>query len=120
MGGLRMTTAPFEHISEFLLVLSRGTNGKSVWNRLGRARVGAQARERRASMRSLSILMTVGLILLGSFIQTSSGQDTPTIVVVPQGAAAVEGNSSLIGPFDTNVFGVPSQRYQQVFAAGSR
>jgi hypothetical protein len=119
MGGLRMTTAPFEHISEFLLVLSRGTSGKSVWNRLGRARVGAQTRERRASMRSLSILMTVGLILLGSFIQTSSGQDTPTIVVVPQGAAAVEGNSSLIGPFDTNVFGVPSQRYQQVFAASA-
>jgi hypothetical protein len=119
MGGLRMTTAPFEHLSEFLLVLSRGTNGKSVWNRLGRARVGAQARERRASMRSLSILMTVGLILLGSFMQTSSGQDTPTIVVVPQGAAAVEGNSSLIGPFDTNVFGVPSQRYQQVFAASA-
>jgi hypothetical protein len=70
-------------------------------------------------MRSVCILVMVGLILLGSFIQTASAQDTAAVVVVPQSAATVEGNFSQIGPFNIAPFGVPSQRYQQVFAASA-
>jgi hypothetical protein len=70
-------------------------------------------------MRSVCILVMAGLILLGSFIQTASAQDTAAIVVVPQNAAEVEGNFSQIGPFNIAPFGVPSQRYQQVFAASA-
>jgi len=107
-----VTTAPFEHVSETPLVLSIRSIRTSLGNRLGSACVGLQARERRVSMRSVCILVMVGLILLGSFIQTASAE----VIVVPHSLAAVEGNFDQIGPFNIAPF-LPSQRYQQVFAA---
>jgi hypothetical protein len=67
----------------------------------------------KTSVRYGCILITLGMILLGNFIQAASAQ----VIVVPSSLAQDEGNSNNGYPFNIERFGLTSQRYQQVFAA---
>ena len=66
-----------------------------------------------ATMKNLS-MATAGaaLIALGTF-----GTAQAATVVVPNGLASIEGNTNNGFPFNLELFGLSSQRYQQVFAA---
>jgi hypothetical protein len=68
----------------------------------------------RISMKLHLRSLLLGIALIGLFVGPVSAQN----VVVPNADAAVEGNLNNGFPFNITAFGLPSQRYQQVFRAG--
>lgn len=70
----------------------------------------------RASRKPVSKLF-LPLALAALCLSSAPSARADEIVVVPNNLAAVEGNSNNGFPFNISFFGIPSQRYQQVYAA---